>query len=227
MNDKSNSDEIREGATPVTRTEPPSILIGPEYAFAEEDVREVVAGEVIVGTSLWRDAWRRLMKNKLAVLGMIIVIAIVIAAVFGPSVIKAATGYSYDFIPKDPLLTKSFAPFRAPDGRLSWTHPMGPRASAVRPADILDGRIDFNPRFAGDWRFLRRDGWIYWRTPRRSDDENCRRALLIALRDHRDRSPGNASGEDTNRSIGGIVSRARGSVVADDGAHCPRPGDVA
>src|SRR5260370_10563415 len=125
MNDKSNSDEIREGATPVTRTAPPSILIGPEYAFAEEDVREVVAGEVIVGTSLWRDAWRRLMKNKRAVLGMIIVIAIVIAAVFGPSVIKAATGYSYDFIPKDPLLTKSFAPFRAPDGRLSWTHPMG------------------------------------------------------------------------------------------------------
>jgi len=125
MNDKSNPDEKHEDAMPVTPSEPPSILIGPEYAFAEEDVRELVGAEVIVGPSLWRDAWRRLMKNKLAVLGMVIVIATVIASLFGPSLIKAATGYSYDSIPKDPMLTKSFAPFRAPGGKFFWTHPMG------------------------------------------------------------------------------------------------------
>ena len=61
----------------LTPTEPTDLHIGPEYAFAEKDVREVISGEVVVGTSLWRDAWRRLLKNKLAVLGMIIVIAIV------------------------------------------------------------------------------------------------------------------------------------------------------
>src|SRR5207237_4411834 len=59
------------------------------------------------------------------VLVMMIVIAVVIASLFGPSAINAATGYSYDFMPKEPLLTKSFAPFRAPDGKFSWTHPMG------------------------------------------------------------------------------------------------------
>jgi len=90
-----------------------------------EDVRSIIAGEVIAGTSLWRDAWRRLLRNKLAVVGMIIVGWIVIAALIGPTVIKRTTGYAYDFIPKDPSLTKSFPPFRGPDGKFSWTHPMG------------------------------------------------------------------------------------------------------
>jgi oligopeptide transport system permease protein len=103
----------------------PDLYIGPEYAVAEQDVGEVINGEVLAGTSLWRDAWRRLMKNKLAVLGMIIVIVIVVAAVIGPTIIKQATGYAYDFIPKDQKLTKSFPPFRGPDGRFSWMHPMG------------------------------------------------------------------------------------------------------
>ena len=116
---------VLEDNKPPAAQEPPDLHIGPEYAFAEKDVREVITGEVMVGTSLWRDAWRRLLKNKLAVLGMIIVIAIVIAALIGPTIIKRATGYSYDFIPKDQALTKSFPPFRGPDGKFSWTHPMG------------------------------------------------------------------------------------------------------
>jgi oligopeptide transport system permease protein len=110
---------------PLGTPDPPDLYIGPEYAIAEKDVGEVISGEVLAGTSLWRDAWRRLMKNKLAVLGMIIVMVIVIAAVIGPTIIKQATGYAYDFIPKDQKLTKSFPPFRGPDGRFSWIHPMG------------------------------------------------------------------------------------------------------
>src|SRR5882724_13249756 len=102
--------------------EPPDLYIGPEYAFAEKDVREVISGEVVAGTSLWRDAWRRLLKNKLAVLGMIILIIIVIAALIGPAIITRATGYAYDFIPKDQALIKSFPPFRGPGGRFSWSH---------------------------------------------------------------------------------------------------------
>jgi len=43
--------------------------VGPEYAVAERDVGEIVSGEVESGTSLWRDARRRLLKNRLAVIG--------------------------------------------------------------------------------------------------------------------------------------------------------------
>ncbi len=85
----------------------------------------VTAGELVFGSSLWRDAWRRLLKNKLAVFGIIVVVVIVLASVIGPTVIQRATGYAYDVIPKDTRLNKSFAPFRSPEGRFSWTHPMG------------------------------------------------------------------------------------------------------
>ena len=56
---------------------------------------------------------------------MVVVILIAVASVIGPSIIKWATGYAYDVIPRDSNLTKSFGPFRAPDGTFSWTHPMG------------------------------------------------------------------------------------------------------
>lgn len=81
--------------------------------------------DLVTGSSLWRDAWRRLFKNKLAVFGMIVVVVIVLASVIGPAVIQRATGYAYDVIPKDTRLNKSFAPFRSPEGGFAWTHPMG------------------------------------------------------------------------------------------------------
>ena len=81
--------------------------------------------ELIAGTSLWRDAWRRLLKNKLAVFGMIVVIALTLASVIGPTVIQRATGHAYDVIPKESRLNKSFPPFRSPEGTFSWVHPMG------------------------------------------------------------------------------------------------------
>lgn len=90
-----------------------------------EDAHLIVAGKIMAGTSLWRDAWRRLRKNKLAVLGMILVFTIVVAALIGPTVITRTTGYAYDSIPKDSSLIKSFPPFRGPDGKFSWIHPMG------------------------------------------------------------------------------------------------------
>ena len=34
--------------------------------------------------SLWRDAWDRLVKNKLAVIGLVMVLVLFFAAVFGP-----------------------------------------------------------------------------------------------------------------------------------------------
>jgi len=103
----------------------PEIHVGPEYAVAESDVAELVTGEVFAGSSLWRDAWRRLLRNKLAVFGMLVVLVLAIASVIGPAIIARATGLTYDSIPKDAALLKSFAPFRAADGKFSWAHPMG------------------------------------------------------------------------------------------------------
>ena len=96
----------------------------PKFA-PTEDIDSVIGAELVVGSSLWRDAWRRLLKNKLAVFGMIVVVVIVLAAVIGPTIIQRATGYAYDVIPKDTRLNKSFPPFRSPEGGFSWMHPMG------------------------------------------------------------------------------------------------------
>lgn len=73
--------------------------------------------EVIKGTSLWKDAWRRLLKNKLAVFGLIVMIFIVVAVVIGPSIIYWTTGFTPSYIPENSDLIKSFPP--------SLQHPMG------------------------------------------------------------------------------------------------------
>ena len=91
----------------------------------ETDLHEFESAELIAGSSLWRDAWRRLLKNRLAVFGMVVVIAVTIASLVGPSVIKRLTGQAYDVIPKDARMNKSFPPFRSPEGGFSWSHPMG------------------------------------------------------------------------------------------------------
>jgi oligopeptide transport system permease protein len=76
--------------------------------------------EIVKGTSLWKDAWKRLLKNKLAVFGLIVLGIMVIAVSIGPAIIKWATGFTPDYIPSDVgngELVNSFPP--------SWQHPMG------------------------------------------------------------------------------------------------------
>ena len=68
-------------------------------------------------TSLWRDAWKRLLKNKLAVFGLCVLAFMVVAVIVGPYIVKAATGYSYDTMPTDGDLARSMPP--------SLSHPMG------------------------------------------------------------------------------------------------------
>jgi oligopeptide transport system permease protein len=116
----------------------------PETAVGEGDVRTSgETAEVVRGSSLWRDAWRRLVKNRLAVFGMVVVIVIALASVFGPPIIKAATGFEYDTIPSDSKLVRSFPPFTAPDGSFSWTHPMGTDSEGrdILARVLLGGRI--------------------------------------------------------------------------------------
>ncbi len=97
----------------------------------------------VAGTSLWKDASKRLRKNRLAVFGFIVVCIVVTASLVGPWVIERATGYTYDYIPTDPALVKSQAPFTAPDGSFSWLHPMGTDDAGrdILARVLLGGRI--------------------------------------------------------------------------------------
>jgi len=119
------------------------IHTAPEFAVAEADVRSAEQQQFVRGTSLWRDAWRRLLKNKLAVIGLVIVAILTLASLLGPPIIKATTGFTYDYIPREVELLKSFPPFRGVDGKFSWTHPMGTDNSGrdLLARVLLGGRI--------------------------------------------------------------------------------------
>ena len=99
--------------------------------------------EHVVGTSLWKDAWRRLRKNQLAVFGMVVVAIISLASLVGPLLIRYLTGYTYDYIPSDMALIRSLPPFTEPDGSFSWTHPMGTDIAGrdILARVLLGGRI--------------------------------------------------------------------------------------
>ena len=66
--------------------------------------------ETVKGASLWRDAWKRLLKNKLAVFGLIVLAIMVIAVIIGPAIIRWTTGVTADYIPAEGDLIKSFPP---------------------------------------------------------------------------------------------------------------------
>lgn len=118
----------------------PENKISPEMAVAE-DVHTEESGEFVRGTSLWRDAWRRLLKNKLAVFGLIVVVLITLASITGPTIIKRTFGFTPDYIPSsEPTLVKSFPPFKGPNGEFSWKHPMGTdNAGRDQLARVLQG----------------------------------------------------------------------------------------
>lgn len=126
---------------PLGPPDPAMIHIGPELAIGEADVRSAELGEAVKGTSLWRDAWRRLLKNKLAVFGLVVVVLITVVSIIGPTVIKRATGFTPDFIPtNDPAQMKSLPPFTRADGKFSWNHPMGTdNAGRDQLARVLQG----------------------------------------------------------------------------------------
>jgi oligopeptide transport system permease protein len=118
----------------------PDIKIGPEEAVAE-DVRLGETEEFVRGTSLWRDAWRRLLKNKLAVFGLVVVAIVTLASIVGPSLIKQTFGFTPDYIPTNNIqLVRSMPPFKGPSGEFSWKHPMGTdNAGRDQLARVLQG----------------------------------------------------------------------------------------
>jgi oligopeptide transport system permease protein len=86
----------------------------------ESGVFERSSGELVAGASLWKDAWKRLLKNKLAVFGMVVLGIMLVAVIIGPAIIRWATGFTPDYIPSDidgGARVRSFPP--------SLQHPMG------------------------------------------------------------------------------------------------------
>ena len=73
--------------------------------------------EIVKGASLWQDAWKRLLKNKLAVFGLVVMAIMAFAVIFGPMILYWATGFTADGIPENGDLIRSFPP--------SLLHPMG------------------------------------------------------------------------------------------------------
>jgi oligopeptide transport system permease protein len=114
-------------APPVRAREGDIIHTSPELAVGEGDVRTAERGvqEPVAGTSLWKDAWRRLLKNKLAVFGMVVVAFIALASLVGPVIIEQATDFSYDTIPTEIEKIRAMPPFRDAAGNFSGLHPMG------------------------------------------------------------------------------------------------------
>ncbi len=75
---------------------------------------------IVKGTSLWKDAWKRLLKNKLAVFGLIVMTIMIVSVLIGPLLISMTTGFTADYIPSNVdngRLVGSFPP--------SAQHPMG------------------------------------------------------------------------------------------------------
>lgn len=139
--------ETRDVATPLAPpmipaeqqmiNEPEAMVADQLYGTAPpaDGMWQETTGGVIEGTSLWKDAWRRLKKNKLAVIGGAVVIFIVLASLVGPLVVKWLTGFTYELIPSDRALVKAMPP--------SWQHPMGtdPQGRDILARVLVGGRI--------------------------------------------------------------------------------------
>jgi hypothetical protein len=111
-------------ADPIEHKDDAVVHTPPEFAVAGADARAAVAPDAeVAGTSLWKNAWRRLLKNRLAVFGLIMVGLVVTASLVGPPIIRATTGYTYDYIPSDASLIGSFPPMRAPTAPAGTSSP--------------------------------------------------------------------------------------------------------
>ncbi len=72
------------------------------------------AGDLVAGTSLWQDAWRRLRKNSMAVASGLIILLVGLACLVGPPLLAATCGYDAQ--------TQDLASGPQPP---SWQHPFG------------------------------------------------------------------------------------------------------
>lgn len=96
----------------------------------------------VPGRSLTQDAWRRLKRNRLAMLGLVIVCAMLVLTFLGPPILAKLTGFDYAYTPSD-TTTQSLPPFRDAYGSWSKLHPMGTDNSGrdLLARVLIGGRI--------------------------------------------------------------------------------------
>jgi oligopeptide transport system permease protein len=51
---------------------------------------------LVAGSSLWQDAWKRLRRNRMALLGAVVSMIVIVCCFLGPLLIRATWGYEYD-----------------------------------------------------------------------------------------------------------------------------------
>jgi oligopeptide transport system permease protein len=68
--------------------------------------------QVVKGASLWRDAWKRLLKNKLAVFGLVVLGLIAVAVTVGPYLLQKFAGITPAGMPTSGDLFTSSPPSR-------------------------------------------------------------------------------------------------------------------
>ena len=81
----------------------------------------------------WQDAWIRLKKNKMALLGLIIIVCLIIVAIFGP----IFASHTYD---EQNLMMTNSSP--------SWEHWFG---TDNLGRDIFDSRVIWCENFFSYW----------------------------------------------------------------------------
>ena len=54
------------------------------------------ADDLVVGSSLWRDAFRRLQKNRMAMAGLLVTVSLTLFSFAGPLLMKQLWGYDYE-----------------------------------------------------------------------------------------------------------------------------------
>lgn len=111
----------------------------------------VERSELVAGTSLWADAWKRLRKNRLAVLSVLVLLFLVAACLLGPTLTRLLWGHTFDhqnlaygaqppsFFSHTLLAGKLV---QAGGGRLVVRTPLGDVAAADLPGadDLREGR---------------------------------------------------------------------------------------
>ncbi len=121
---------------------------------------------LIEGTSLWKDAWRRLRKNKAAVTGALIVLIMAASAIFYEQIVRYGTRFTHEeqhsyVMPKPP------GSFSVPSYHFRFMDPEGPYNFNVIDLDG-DGRItaDELQEAYRRWEFNRLDrdgsGTLCW-----------------------------------------------------------------
>jgi oligopeptide transport system permease protein len=130
-----------------------------QAAMQHPELPPAAAPELVAGTSLWLDAWKRLRKNRLAVASAMMMGAIVVACTVGPTVTRLLWGHTFDHQDLDygaqppTWSAHTLVPGQVaatPDGSLVIETPWGERATSD-----LAGASDLEP---GDKVTLWHDG---------------------------------------------------------------------